>query len=245
MQEATTGPYRTPVGAEARPPDYDVLRVLEPGDHPVRTVSDVAAARRVAPIDALIDLSLEADFDCFFGQPFANQDMDQVLRILKDPHVVVGGSDSGAHVSQIIDSSIPTFLLSHWVRAREAFTWEEGIRKLTFDPAMAFGFTDRGLIAEGRAADLVVFDPERVAPDLPHADTDLPAGATRLTQTAVGIDATIVNGQVLLRDGEHTGRLPGASVAGTIGPAPLKPAQGPMHSSAATVQTGVARTSTP
>ena len=145
VQEATTGPYRTPIGAETRPPDYDVLRVLEGGDHAVRTVSGVAAARRVEPIDALIDLSLEADFDCFFGQPFANQDMDQVLRILKDPHVVVGSSDSGAHVSQIIDSSIPTFLLSYWVRDRQAFTWEEGIRKLTFDPAMAFGFTDRGL----------------------------------------------------------------------------------------------------
>ena len=182
----------------------------------MRTVSEVAAARRVEPIDALIDLSLEADFDCFFGQPFANQDMDQVLRILKDPHVVVGGSDSGAHVSQIIDSSIPTFLLSYWVRDRQAFTWEEGIRKLTFDPAMAFGFTDRGLIAEGRAADLVVFDPETVAPDLPHADTDLPAGATRLTQRAVGIDATIVNGQVLLRDGQHTGRLPGALLRGPL-----------------------------
>jgi N-acyl-D-aspartate/D-glutamate deacylase len=217
VQEATTGPYRTPIGAEARPPDYDVLRVLERGDHAVRTVSGVAAARRVEPIDALIDLSLEADFDCFFGQPFANQDMDQVLRILKDPHVVVGGSDSGAHVSQIIDSSIPTFLLSYWVRDRQAFTWEEGIRKLTFDPAMAFGFTDRGLIAEGRAADLVVFDPERVAPDLPHADTDLPAGATRLKQTALGIDATVVNGQVLLRDGQHTGRLPGALLRGLLG----------------------------
>jgi N-acyl-D-aspartate/D-glutamate deacylase len=217
VHEASTGPYRTPVGAEARPPDYGVLRVLERGDHPVRTVSEVAAARRVEPIDALIDLSLEADFDCFFGQPFANQDMDQVLRILKDPHVVVGGSDSGAHVSQIIDSSIPTFLLSYWVRDRQAFTWEEGIRKLTFDPAMAFGFNDRGLIAEGRAADLVVFDPERVAPDLPHADTDLPAGATRLTQTAVGIDATVVNGQVLLRDGQHTGRLPGALLRGPLG----------------------------
>ena len=216
VQEAITGPYRTPVGAEARPPDYQALRVLEPGDRPLRTVSDVAAARRVKPIDALIDLSLAADFDCFFGQPFANQDMDQVLRILQDPHVVVGGSDSGAHVSQIIDSSIPTFLLSHWVRDRQAFTWEEGIRKLTFDPAMAFGFTDRGLIAEGRAADLVVFDPARVAPDLPHAATDLPAGATRLTQTAVGIDATIVNGEVLLRLGEHTGRLPGALLRGPL-----------------------------
>jgi N-acyl-D-amino-acid deacylase len=216
VQAATDGPYRTPVGAEARPPDYDALRVLEEGAGAVRTLSEVAAERRVQPIDALIDLSLEAGFDRFFAQPFANQDMGEVLRILQDPRVVVGGSDSGAHVSQVIDSSIPTYLLSYWVRERQAFTWEEGIRMLTFDPALAFGFGDRGLIDEGRAADLVVFDPDTVAPDLPHADTDLPAGATRLKQTALGIAATVVNGEVLLRDGHHTGRLPGVLLRGPL-----------------------------
>ena len=210
------GPYRTAIGAEARPPDYDALRVLHGGPGPTQTVSDVAAERRITPIDALLDLSLETGLDRFFGQPFANQDMGEVLRILRDPRVVVGGSDSGAHVSQIIDSSIPTFLLSYWVRERQAFTWEEGIRKLTFDPALAFGFSDRGLIEPGRAADLVVFDPETVAPDLPHAQHDLPAGATRLTQTASGIAATVVNGEVLLRHGRHTGRLPGTLLRGPL-----------------------------
>jgi N-acyl-D-amino-acid deacylase len=216
VAEATDGPYRSPIGAEARPPQYDVLRVLDRTDGRHQTVAEVAADRGVGPVDALIDLSLEADFDRFFGQPFANQRMDQVLRILEDPRVVVGGSDSGAHVSQVIDSSIPTFLLAHWVRGQEAFTWEEGVRKLTFDPAMAFGFADRGLVAEGLAADLVVFDPATVGPDLPHAATDLPAGAGRLTQKALGIDATVVNGQVLLRHGEHTGALPGTLLRGPM-----------------------------
>jgi N-acyl-D-amino-acid deacylase len=216
VREATDGPYRTPVGAEARPPDYDVLRVLDGVDGPVRTVAQVAAARGVSPVDAMIDLCLEADFDRFFAQPFANQDMGQVLRMLRDPRVVVGGSDTGAHVSQILDSSIPTHLLAHWVRDQEAFTWEEAVRMLTFDPALAFGFADRGLLAEGQAADLVVFDPATVAPDLPHADTDLPAGASRLKQGAVGIDATVVNGQVLLRDGKHTGATPGSLLRGPL-----------------------------
>jgi N-acyl-D-amino-acid deacylase len=216
VQATIDGPYRTPVGAEARPPDYDALRVLESGSGATRTLSEVAAERRVAPIDALIDLSLEVGLDRFFAQPFANQDMGEVLRILQDPRVVVGGSDSGAHVSQVIDSSIPTFLLSYWVRERQAFTWEEAIRMLTFDPALAFGFNDRGLIEDGRAADLVVFDPDTVAPDLPHADTDLPAGATRLKQAALGITATVVNGEVLLRDGQHTGRLPGTLLRGAL-----------------------------
>jgi N-acyl-D-aspartate/D-glutamate deacylase len=216
VREATDGPYRTAIGAEARPPDYDILRVLDRTDGPVRTVAEVAADRGVAPVEALIDLSLEAGFDRFFGHPFANQDMSEVLRILEDPRVVVGGSDSGAHVSQVIDSSIPTFLLAHWVRGQEALTWEEGIRKLTFDPALAFGFSDRGLVAEGMAADLVVFDPATVAPDLPHAAHDLPAGAGRLTQRAVGIEATVVNGEVLLRQGEHTGALPGSLLRGPL-----------------------------
>jgi N-acyl-D-amino-acid deacylase len=216
VQEATEGPYRTAVGAEARPPQYDVLRVLEQADGPIRTVAEVAAERGVGPVDAMVDLCLEADFDRFFAQPFANQDMDQVLRMLRDPRVVVGGSDTGAHVSQVIDSSIPTFLLSHWVREQEAFTWEEAVRMLTFDPAMAFGFADRGLLAEGQAADLVVFDPATIAPDLPHADTDLPAGASRLKQGAIGVDATVVNGEVLLRDGKHTGALPGSLLRGPL-----------------------------
>lgn len=216
VAEAADGPYRTAIGAEARPPQWDALRILDSLDGPVRTVADVAAERGVPAADAFVDLCLEADFDRFFAQPFANQDMERVLHMLRHPRVVVGGSDTGAHVSQIIDSSIPTFLLSHWVRQEQAFGWEEAVRMLTFDPARAFGFADRGLVAEGKAADLVVFDPDTVGPDLPHADTDLPAGATRLKQQAVGIDATVVNGTVLLRDGEHTGAFPGSLLRGSL-----------------------------
>ena len=216
VEAATNGSYGSAIGAEARSPQYDILRVLDSVDGPVRTVADVAAERQVSPVNALIDLSLEAGFDRFFAQPFANHDLGAVLHILRHPRVVVGASDSGAHVSQIIDSSIPTFLLAHWVRAMQAFEWEQGVRMLTFDPAMAFGFADRGLVAEGYVADLVVFDPATVGPDLPHAETDLPAGATRLTQRAVGIAATVVNGTVLLRHGEHTGALPGKLVRGPL-----------------------------
>lgn len=217
VDEAVNGPYGEAIGAEARAPDYEILRVLEASSGPWRTVAEVAAERRVTPVDALIDLSLEAGFDRFFAQPFANQDMGEVLHMLQHPHVVVGGSDSGAHVSQIIDSSIPTFLLSYWVRDRQVFEWEQGVRMLTFDPALAFGLVDRGLVAEGLVADLVVFDPATIGPDLPHAATDLPAGASRLTQRALGIDATVVNGRVLLREGQQTGALPGTLLRGPLG----------------------------
>lgn len=121
----------------------------------------------------------------------------------------MAGSDTGAHVSQIVDSSLPTFLLSHWVRSQQEFSWEEGVRMLTSRPAQMWGLRDRGVIEEGKYADLVVFDPELVGPELPTFENDLPAGGIRLTQRARGIRATVVNGEVLLRDGDHTGTYPG------------------------------------
>src|SRR6202022_3988023 len=101
--------------------------------------AEVAAERGTTPVDVMIDLSLASGFDQLFAQPFANQDPEVVLAMIKHPRTVVGVSDSGAHVSQIMDSSIPTYLLAHWVRRAEALRWEEAIRMLTFDPAPAWG----------------------------------------------------------------------------------------------------------
>jgi N-acyl-D-aspartate/D-glutamate deacylase len=209
VQEAENWRYADGFGTEVRPPRYDILRVLDRPDGPYRTVADLAVERGCSPVDALIDLSLEAGLERLFAQPFANESLDRVLALLRNPRTVVAGSDTGAHVSQISDSSIPTFLLSHWVRREEAFTWEEGVRMLTATPAHLWGFHNRGMIEEGRWADLVVFDPDQVGPELPAADHDLPAGGVRLKQRARGIMATIVNGEILLHRGEHTGAYPG------------------------------------
>jgi N-acyl-D-aspartate/D-glutamate deacylase len=216
VDEALHGPYRTAIGAEARAPSYEVLRVLDSPDGPWRTVAEAAAERGTTPVDAIIDLSLATDFDLLFSQPFANQDPDIVLAMIRHPRTVIGVSDSGAHVSQIIDSSIPTYLLGHWVRETQALRWEEAVRMLTFDTASAWGLRDRGLLQEGLAGDVVVFDPERIGPGLPHAASDLPAGAKRLTQKATGILATVVNGQVFMRDGESTGALAGQLLRGPL-----------------------------
>ena len=118
-------------------------------------------------------------------------------------------SDSGAHVSQIADSSIQTYLLSYWVRERQAFSLEEAVRMVTHDPAKAWGFYDRGLIREGFAADLNVFDPKSLSPELPALVGDLPGGARRFIQHAQGYLATIVGGDVVFRGGQHSGALPG------------------------------------
>ena len=217
VHEAIHGPYvTTQVVAEvqARLPDYENLRVLlsASGENP--SVAELARQRGVTPPELVIDLSLETDFDQFFTQPFANQDQKAVEEILRHPRTVIAQSDSGAHVSQIMDSSIPTYFLAHWVREREVFTWEEAIAMLTARPAGAWGMGDRGLLREGHVADVVVFDPERIGPRLPAARADLPAGGTRLVQEADGIRATIVAGQVLLDSGAFTDARPGRLLRG-------------------------------
>jgi len=175
-------------------------------------MSEVAAKRGVHPVEAMIDLALERDFDCFFRQPLANEDQEAVLKMMRHPRSVVTFSDSGAHVAQIMDSSLQTHLLSHWVREREAFTLEEAVRLITYDTASAWGFHDRGLLREGLNADLVIFDPVTIDQNMPELVNDLPSGAQRLKQTARGISHSIVNGRVLLENNQPTGELPGTLI---------------------------------
>ena len=207
---------RKAIGTEARPPIYDWIFVMDTVEGPHRSVADVAKQRGVDPVEAMIDVALEKDLDLLFLQPIANENQDHALELIKHPRTVVTFSDSGAHVSQLMDASLQTHLLSHWVRTKQALTLEQAVRMLTFDTATHWGFADRGLIREGFAADLVVFDPETIGPEMPEVVNDLPAGAKRLTQRCRGIAATVVNGEVLLRDGKHTGALPGRLLRGPL-----------------------------
>ena len=179
-------------------------------------MSAVAEKRGVHPVEAMIDIALERDFDAFFRQPLANEDQDAVLEMMKHPRSVVTFSDSGAHVAQIMDSSLQTHLLGHWVREREAFTLEEAVRLITHDTAAAWGLYDRGMVREGLNADLLVFDPDNIQQNMPTLVNDLPAGAQRLLQTSRGISSTIVNGEVLLEDSRPTGATPGQLVRGPL-----------------------------
>jgi N-acyl-D-aspartate/D-glutamate deacylase len=207
---------RRTVGTEARPADYDWLLVFDSVEGPHRTVAEVARERGQHPAETMIDLALAKDLDLFFLQPVANEDQDYALELMRHPRAVVTFSDSGAHVSQLMDSSLQTHLLYHWVRRKQAFTLEQAVRMLTLVPATLWGFADRGLIREGMAADLVVFDPETIAAEMPEVVDDLPSGARRLVQRTRGIAATVVNGEVLLRDGKHTGALPGQLLRGPV-----------------------------
>jgi N-acyl-D-amino-acid deacylase len=212
------------IGAMPRKPDFDGIRVYLNGLPPNPTVNELAAARGVSAAEAMIDLALETDFQQLFIQPsLYQQDPDALLAVLRHPRTVMTFSDSGAHLSQIADSSIHTYLLGHWVRDRQAFTLEEAVRMLTLAPAMAWGFTDRGLLREGMAADLNVFDPDIVAPAVPEVVSDLPGGGKRLSQRAVGFRATVVDGRVTIRDGEPTGEQPGRLVRNRLARHPSAP----------------------
>ena len=217
VEAAAARADRPAIGAEARAGDYDWIFVMDSVEGPHRTVAEVAQERGVDPVEAMIELALEKDLDRFFLQPIANEDQGHALELMKHPRAVVTFSDSGAHVSQIMDASLQTHLLSHWVRAKEAFTLEEAVRLLSFVPATRWGFADRGLIREGMAADLIVFDPATIGPEMPEVAHDLPSGARRLVQRARGLSATVVNGEILLRDGKHTGALPGQLLRGPLG----------------------------
>jgi N-acyl-D-amino-acid deacylase len=207
---------RHAIGTEARDADYDWIFVFDTVEGPHRTVAAVARERGQHPAETMIDLALARDLDLFFLQPVANEDQDFALELMRHPRTVTTFSDSGAHVSQLMDSSLQTHLFSHWVRAKGAFTLEQAVRMVTFVPATLWGFADRGLIREGLAADLVVFDPDRIGAEMPEVVDDLPAGARRLVQRCRGVLATVVNGEVLLREGKPTGALPGQLLRGPL-----------------------------
>jgi N-acyl-D-aspartate/D-glutamate deacylase len=198
---------------DPRKPDYDNLYAMQGVDWDDPTVAQLSAQRGKHPVEVMIDLVLENDNQVFV-QPLVNEQPDHVLGMLKHSRTLATFSDSGAHVCQEMGSSLQTHLLSYWVRAKQAFTLEEAVRKLTFDNASAWELNDRGLVRTGYKADLVVFDESRVKPAMPSVETDLPGGARRLVQKAEGIAAVVVNGQVTLENGKATGRVPGTLLRG-------------------------------
>ncbi|HEX6078910.1 MAG TPA: amidohydrolase family protein [Methylomirabilota bacterium] len=201
---ATTDPRR---------PDYDNLYVMKDVEWNDPTVAQLAVAKGQHPVEVMIDLSLAND-DQVYVQPLVNERPEQILGMLRHARTLATFSDSGAHVCQEMGSSLQTHMLSYWVRAKQAFTLEEAVRKLAHDNAAAWGLADRGLVKTGYRADLVLFDADRVRPAMPTVEQDLPGGARRLVQKAEGIAATVVNGEVTLEHGRSTGRRPGVLLRG-------------------------------
>jgi N-acyl-D-aspartate/D-glutamate deacylase len=199
-----------------RPIDWEYIYPLYNVFPPHRSIAERARERGQDPIDTYIDLALEKDLKLFFQNPASNDDQDYVLAMLRHPKSVPTFSDTGAHVNSVINASLQTYFLGHWVRDTEAITLEAAIRKITFDIASYWRLKGRGLLREGWCADVCVFDLEALEPQLPYLEHDLPTGAERLIQKCNGIDATVVNGQIFMRGGEHTGALAGQLMRGPL-----------------------------
>ena len=183
------------------------------------SIERLATAQGVDPAALTLDLLAQNDGRNFLYSPFsnyANGNLDACREMLAHPDTLFGLGDGGAHVGLIADASFPTYFLSHWARDRSYGRMPVGqvVQRLTSNNARAVGLADRGVVAAGMKADLNVIDFEHVRCESPVMAYDLPAGGKRLLQGARGYRATIVDGQITYRDGEHTGALPGRLVRG-------------------------------
>ena len=180
-----------------------------------KTLGEIAKTQGKGIIDCFLDLAIEEHLDTEWLHGEINVDDDAVAQILTYPNAIIGLSDGGAHVQFQSGFGFSTRLLSEWVREKKVMSLETAVRRLTFESASTFGLYDRGLLRPGMVADIVIFDPDTVKPLPLEVVHDFPAGAKRIKEPAQGIHMTIVNGQVLLEDGKHTGALPGRVLRNT------------------------------
>jgi N-acyl-D-aspartate/D-glutamate deacylase len=181
-----------------------------------KTIAEMAAMRKQAPIDAFLDLALDENLETIFWNANNGGDWNAMGEILRSPYVLVGTSDAGAHVLFGADFGYGTILLGLWVRERQVMSLEQAIHKLTFHPASVFGLQGRGLLRPGYAADIAIFDPNTVHAEEPEWADDFPANTRRMVQRAVGMHYTIVNGTVINDQGRMTGELPGQVLRGPL-----------------------------
>jgi N-acyl-D-aspartate/D-glutamate deacylase len=180
-----------------------------------KTVGQIAQMQGKGIVDAFLDLVVEEDLDTEFLHGEINVDEAAMAQILTYPNAIIGLSDGGAHVQFQSGYGFSTRLLAEWVREKAAMSLEQAVRRLTFDSASIFGLYDRGLVRPGMAADITIFDPDTVRPLPLEVVHDFPTGAKRIKEPAAGIMATVVNGEVLMDDGKHTGALPGRVLRNT------------------------------
>ena len=206
--------FRQELESRKRSHMWGQMRVLEVGrpelsGHVGRTLEELAAAQGKRPVDAYFDLGIADGLETRFQSSTFNFDPAGIERLITDDRCLIGLSDGGAHVDFICDVGYATALLDLWVRKRRALTLEKAVHKLTQVPATVFGIPDRGVLAEGKVADLVLFDPDTVSAKTPRYAYDLPCNGRRLVAESEGIKATFVAGTQLYDEGRHSGAMPG------------------------------------
>lgn len=181
-----------------------------------RTVVQLAEERGVPPIDAFLDCCLAENLETQWQTlltPIAREFIAHVVRAgIQDPIVMSGSSDGGAHLASFVGADYTTRLLTDWVP--DPLTFEQAIWRLTGMPATVHALADRGFVREGAWADLLVIDRDKLKAGHARLAKDFPADSERYVIDADGYDAVVVNGQVLLEQGRHTGALPGHVLRG-------------------------------
>jgi len=187
--------------------DAETPNLTAPRD---QSVKDVMAARGESFVEFFLRLSRETDGRALFNYRLFCQDMDELGDLFRSTDRVLPSlGDAGAHVSQIIDADWATFVLKYWIKERQVYSLPEGIRRMTSDAARVMGLKDRGTLKLGQRADVNVFDFDRVTQLQPEIVHNFPGGAPHFTQRARGYKATLVNGQVNVREDQSTGARAG------------------------------------
>jgi len=177
-----------------------------------RVVADVAAERGLAPFDALVEIVINDDLrTVLWPMPPDNDDATWKLRqeVWEHPDVLLGGSDAGAHLDRMCGAPYTTRFVGDMIRGRQLTSMERAVQMITDTPAQLFGLRERGRIAPGYHADLVVFDPATVGSEPATLVNDLPGGTPRLTADAIGVVRVLVNGVETVADNRPTGAVPG------------------------------------
>ena len=194
------------------PPNY------EPG--PQDSIAAKAREAGISPQQYCYDLMMERNgknvvyFPCF---GYGANDLSRQVELLEDEATVISLADTGAHCGVLCDASVPTQMLSFYVRDRERghrLGLEQAVKMQTMDTARCVGLNDRGTLQVGMKADLNLIDFEQLQLEAPEIIFDLPAGGRRMFQGATGYLATIVNGEVIMENGRYTGAVPGKLIRG-------------------------------
>ena len=177
-------------------PHLTIMTVTKPEHQPLvgKTIGQLAAESGRDPFDVFLDFGLDGELDAMFDCKLFNTDETEVRRLLRHPNAAVALSDAGAHLSFLCDAGFGLHLFGHWARDRKDLTLEEAVKRVTSDVASAYRIKDRGRIAPGAWADLLLFDPQTVGRGPKRRVHDLPTGADRLDTPAVGVHGVWVNG---------------------------------------------------
>jgi N-acyl-D-aspartate/D-glutamate deacylase len=177
-------------------PNLSIMTVARPEHRGLvgKTITQLARESGRHEVDAFLDFGLDGELDAMFDCKLFNTDEDEVRKLLRHPHAAVALSDAGAHLSFLCDAGFGLHLFGHWVRERGDLTLEQAVKRVTSDVAAAYRIKDRGRLAPGAWADLLLFDPNTVGRGAKRRVNDLPTGASRLDTPAVGLHGVWVNG---------------------------------------------------